>query len=1023
MEQVTEASCEPQAAVLCSAVPALEDDDGDKEAGGPQDGPGLHPAVAARVVAALETAPRFADPRLREEAPADLAQEPFQIVPPVSRALAWAVPDTVSATPLLAARLARGPLGLQECVGARWSDLEQAISRFAADLRAKLQGQQFAHRRVFQLQCGDLPDFAREAVEAGVVLEFLSSGPKHAGILQPSTEADIQGGDVFPGKRIDVESWRQVAAESGSTDFDIQAQSRSGVQSRAKPARAITIFFPHSGLLEHIQAARPKVDAEIEQGWTLAPVPHLPFIPMIVNPRDCIMQSKVKEGEDGELFAYDSPRVTTDMSAGGDDAPNEGIEDAEATLRLPTVQQGCRDGAIIDEILGGQEFQHPETAHVRVVVSHPPAGKRRTGLHGDTLFVVIDRSTVLGNMFRMGPQGRDERLRDAVCDAHEEVVRQPKGANFQQIAQRHGIKESFVDRRWLGKGARRALMHAIVELVEAAREGLHIHMQCGTGCRGRRCHGHTYQKLLRSAALLVGLESGQADLSSAYYFCCTQRLDWPRQCFLWPDWVSAESWEWNFLGFAIATRLVFGGRHGPNRFDRIGGPPLCLARDLIQEFEAAHPPAEPRLAQRWQEWKAERPEGKWQRMGCSVKKFIDDLELKALNDRVPIPAQVRHIRIPADLTVAFGFIPSHPNSRAAVYLRLLIHCFARCGFEVTKIQCGSGGVDLGLQITMPRGEWVPGGINVPAVKCWTMLRSIDAMQEALHNFAPIRRSEVESLTGRLAYISQVEPTLVPALRGGYAVAHARERGAPQGRRALLRVVRVKVTTTAGAAFGELLRLARTVLYENVGVPLAAARRFRGPSDPDVCVITTDASGIHGLGGFAFHPSRPNSVWLLSDWWTPDILMALRVAAEARAATPVPAGVPALSMPAAELFGAWAMGAAMQEVLPHLSAIIAVGDCQPACAAINKASSPVAQLNALVQAARRSCAQWLAVHVPRRLNVGADSLSHPREFERLQRELEDMGWAVHRVHVPTPCWHALSQAARLGTGNLRFTEGE
>jgi len=33
-----------------------------------------------------------------------------------------------------------------------------------------------------------------------------------------------------------------------------------------------------------------------------------------------------------------------------------------------------------------------------------------------------DRTSVLGNWFKMGHNGRDERLRDAVCDAYEQVT-------------------------------------------------------------------------------------------------------------------------------------------------------------------------------------------------------------------------------------------------------------------------------------------------------------------------------------------------------------------------------------------------------------------------------------------------------------------------------------------------------------------------------------------------------------------------------------------------------------------------
>eukprot|EP00965_Chrysotila_dentata_P013786 457179-Pleurochrysis_carterae.AAC.1 len=73
-------------------------------------------------------------------------------------------------------------------------------------------------------------------------------------------------------------------------------------------------------------------------------------------------------------------------------------------------------------------------------------------------------------------------------------------------------------------------------------------------------------------------------------------------------------------------------------------------------------------------------------------------------------------------------------------------------------------------------------------------------------------------------------------------------------------------------------------------------------------------------------------------------------------------LPRLSMPAAELFSicatALATAAARGDALPL--ALMSVGDCEPAAAAANAATSGVPQMRAPVRAMRTLTLQWLAV---------------------------------------------------------------
>ena len=169
------------------------------------------------------------------------------------------------------------------------------MQNFSKDLRRAETGHSFACRKRFEIKTDDFPPFTIETIEAGLTIEFMSRGPGDGRLMQPSREQDLQGEAVYPGRKLNVGAWVRIATAARSQDADIVDQCRSGVRSRARPARAITIFFPHSGLVQHMRLARPKVEAEIKEGWSLPPTQHLPCIPATVNPRDCILQQKIKE--------------------------------------------------------------------------------------------------------------------------------------------------------------------------------------------------------------------------------------------------------------------------------------------------------------------------------------------------------------------------------------------------------------------------------------------------------------------------------------------------------------------------------------------------------------------------------------------------------------------------------------------------------------------------------------------------------------------------------------------------------
>eukprot|EP00965_Chrysotila_dentata_P129255 4272812-Pleurochrysis_carterae.AAC.1 len=66
------------------------------------------------------------------------------------------------------------------------------------------------------------------------------------------------------------------------------------------------------------------------------------------------------------------------------------------------------------------------------------------------------------------------------------------------------------------------------------------------------------------------------------------------------------------------------------------------------------------------------------------------------------------------------------------------------------------------------------------------------------------------------------------------------------------------------------------------------------------------------------------------------------------------------MPAAELFGAWAVATAAARAQGGApGAVIAVGDCDPAAQALNAATSRTRQMRELLEGARALTPHWLA----------------------------------------------------------------
>ena len=211
----------------------------------------------------------------------------------------------------------------------------------------------------------------------------------------------------------------------------------------------------------------------------------------------------------------------------------------------------------------------------------------------------------------------------------------------------------------------------------------------------------------------------------------------------------------------------------------------------------------------------------------------------------------------------------------------------------------------------------------------------------------------------------------------------------------------------------LLPHAINVVERNEGVPLAPRALFADIDDPGTVTVTSDASGHDGFGGYAFLPASPLEPLVLCEAWPGDVVAALAEAK--RRQVERTAGAPALSMPAAELFTTWALAEAVfdaAELHGSVAAVIAVGDCEPAAAALNAASSPTPQIDRLLAGARALTRQWLGVAIPREWNLDADRLSHPSQLEEVLADARAAGLRPRLVRTPARCWEALRESLSL-----------
>ena len=259
-----------------------------------------------------------------------------------------------------------------------------------------------------------------------------------------------------------------------------------------------------------------------------------------------------------------------------------------------------------------------------------------------------------------------------------------------------------------------------------------------------------------------------------------------------------------------------------------------------------------------------------------------------------------------------------------------------------------------------------------------------------------------------------EPGLLGILHGGYSVVAAGIR-AGRGRRPK-QSIRMSEGSRATRELRALATVGIAIMTANRGIPLASPARAPHITAPGNLTCLSDASRAHtddGVGAFGFLADMPHIFFVVCEPWPVDVKAALDLLALPRAERPCLLGRATLSMPSAEAFGCWVLPAAVSSAcrLP-IRSVTAIGDCDPAAAAINKSSSSVPQLRSVLLRMRELTSEWLGVSVPRNFNFDADRLSHPSQLPSILAELRAARREAVLLHVPEHAWAALRSAMLL-----------
>jgi hypothetical protein len=214
-------------------------------------------------------------------------------------------------------------------------------------------------------------------------------------------------------------------------------------------------------------------------------------------------------------------------------------------------------------------------------------------------------------------------------------------------------------------------------------------------------------------------------------------------------------------------------------------------------------------------------------------------------------------------TAHSAFAQARPNTRVYLHAQLAVCGLRDVGLSAapSKVVVGDPLIALGLQLNREAGV-----IDCPDGKR-AAIRADMAEQRAATVRGSVHRARAERLVGRLCNPAQIWPELAEHLHGGYALVKSRWGGGAGGGR-------VARPLTFGIGMGAraqrdwicLLDISEESLEANRGTPIAPQLTFPARSSQGALTVVTDASGVDGVGGYAFIADAPGHVWLTSEVW-------------------------------------------------------------------------------------------------------------------------------------------------------------
>ena len=284
-------------------------------------------------------------------------------------------------------------------------------------------------------------------------------------------------------------------------------------------------------------------------------------------------------------------------------------------------------------------------------------------------------------------------------------------------------------------------------------------------------------------------------------------------------------------GFLVDTRLSFGARMAPNKFQRLMLVLMGEARRRMAAFDEQHPPTDAGVVA-WLAARAERL-GAAQAMLSAAVQYIDDTLGVSIND----------------LVVATG------RRRGEHHADIFDEVMAEAGVAMAEGEKRVNSSDdveaLGIGINAAQGF-----VYYPDKKRVRLEQRIAALLEQAGSGKAVSRADVESLMGKEKWVAHIAPSLQPRLRSACAMVHAR--GRPSH-------------VVASADFIEDQKAILAALPNLPRRPLAPRAEFPQLDAADSTVIFQDASGSWGIGGFFVDG---DDACYFSEPYPPDLLRAL-----------------------------------------------------------------------------------------------------------------------------------------------------